>query len=107
MSRGSKPPFVLISSLPIQPDLNNCPTVVCDCIATWEGQNVKKYRSAILPLFPLMLGLMSLSNALNNPRLAHTHGTDFLQLIAVGFCFGTAFGLFMAGQHFREGSKKA
>ena len=44
-------------------------------------------------LFLVLLGLMPLMNSISNPRLQGLHGADFLRLIAVGFCFGTAFGM--------------
>ena len=40
-----------------------------------------------------MLGIPPLLNSLSNPRLAALHGADILRLVAVGFCFGVAFGL--------------
>jgi hypothetical protein len=33
---------------------------------------------------------MSFFNGLSNPRLATLHGSDVLQLIATGMCFGVA-----------------
>jgi hypothetical protein len=38
----------------------------------------------------LLFGLMSFFNVLSNPRLATLHGSDVLQLIATGMCFGVA-----------------
>jgi hypothetical protein len=38
----------------------------------------------------LLFGLMSFFNGLSNPRLATLHGSDVLQLIATGMCFGVA-----------------
>ena len=46
-------------------------------------------------LFIAMLGVLPLLNVLNNPRLASLHGVDIVQIIAVGFCFGAAFGTLM------------
>lgn len=37
-----------------------------------------------------------LLNSLDNPRLAGLRGPDILRLIAIGFCVGAAFGMFMA-----------
>ena len=55
---------------------------------------MSKFKFVALPfLFLTWLGLMVLLNALGNPRLAAVRGPDMLQLVAVGFCFGTAFGL--------------
>jgi hypothetical protein len=36
----------------------------------------------------LLLGMVPLLNSLSNPRLASAHGSDYLQLIAAGWCFG-------------------
>lgn len=49
-------------------------------------------RRVILCVFLLMFGLAPLWNGLSNPRLAGLHGSDFLQLIASGLCFGFGFG---------------
>ena len=49
------------------------------------------------PLFILALGVLPFINSLDNPRVALLHGADILRLIAVGFCIGTAFGMFMSG----------
>ena len=61
----------------------------------------KRIASRIRAVFIVLLGLVPLSNSLSNPRLASIHGTDYLQLIAVGWCFGigacllaVSFGLF-------------
>lgn len=55
-------------------------------------------------LFIAMLGVLPLLNALANPRFAAARGPDFLQLIAVGFCFGVSFGMLMASFVFRRRS---
>ena len=47
-------------------------------------------------LFIAMLGVFPLLNVLSNPRLASLHGSEIVQIIAVGFCFGVAFGTAMA-----------
>ena len=53
-------------------------------------------KSVVLSsLFIAMLGVLPLLNALGNPRFAAARGHDFLQLIAVGFCFGVSFGMLM------------
>ena len=44
----------------------------------------------------LLMGFAPLINSLDNPRLAGLHGSDRLQLMAVGFCVGTAFGLLIS-----------
>jgi hypothetical protein len=43
-----------------------------------------------------LLGLFPLFNSLSNPHLASLRGPDVLQLVAIGFCFGAAFGTLMA-----------
>ena len=53
-------------------------------------------------LFIAMLGMLPLLNALGNPRFAGARGADFLQLIAVGFCFGVSFGMLMVTFVFRR-----
>ena len=53
-------------------------------------------KSVVLSsLFIAMLGVFALLNALGNPHFAAARGADFLQLIAVGFCFGVSFGMLM------------
>jgi len=42
-------------------------------------------------------GIAPLVNSLGNPRFAGLRGPDILQLIAIGFCVGVAFGLFLVG----------
>jgi hypothetical protein len=42
-----------------------------------------------------LFGIAPLTNALENPRLAAVHGSDMLQLMACGFCFGAAFMLLL------------
>ena len=39
---------------------------------------------------PLLFGILALANILGNPRIATLHGSDVVQLIAVGVCFGVA-----------------
>ena len=48
--------------------------------------------------FLVLFGLMPLFNSFSNPRLQNLHGVDRLQLIAVGLCFGVAFGLLVGGR---------
>lgn len=56
-------------------------------------------------LFLAMFGVAVAVNALSNPRLATLHGPDILKLIAIGWCFGIAFGLLVADGV--SGSKRA
>ena len=48
----------------------------------------KGKSSRIRGVFVILLGVLPLLNSLSNPRLAGVHGSDRLQLIAVGVCFG-------------------
>jgi hypothetical protein len=36
----------------------------------------------------MMIGLFPLLNSVSNPRFSSLHGSDFVQLIASGTCFG-------------------
>jgi hypothetical protein len=47
----------------------------------------------------MLFGVLPLLNSLSNPRLAAAHGSDRLQLIAVGVCFGI--GAFLLAGLFR------
>ena len=57
-------------------------------------------RRVFTCLFLFFLGLMPLLNSLGKPRTQALHGSDRLQLIASGFCFGVGFGVLMAGRKF-------
>jgi hypothetical protein len=46
-------------------------------------------------LFIVLLGVMPLLNALDNPRVQALHGPDVLKLIASGWCFGLGVGLLL------------
>lgn len=39
---------------------------------------------------PLLFGILALVNMLGNPRLSALHGSDIVQLVAVGLCFGVS-----------------
>ena len=46
-------------------------------------------RRKIVPFFiPLLFGILSFSSSSSNPRVAALHGSDVLQLMASGMCFG-------------------
>ena len=48
-------------------------------------------RQRLAPFWvPLLFGVLALTNVLSNPRIATLHGSDVVQLIAVGLCFGFA-----------------
>ena len=67
---------------------------------------MSKFKFLASPLiFILITGVLVLLNALDNPRLASAHGTDFIKLVAVGFCFGTVFGIGIAGFTSSRGAK--
>ncbi len=51
-----------------------------------------KIRVLVRSLFIAMLGVFPLLNVLSNPHLASIRGVEIVQIIAVGFCFGAAFG---------------
>jgi hypothetical protein len=54
-------------------------------------------RRIILCLFLFVFGSFPLINSLSNPRLQCIHGSDRVQLIAVGLCFGVGFGVLVSG----------
>lgn len=58
----------------------------------------RRKRTVFASLAVLATGIPPLVNSLDNPRLAGLHGADVLRLIAIGFCVGTAFGLFLGGR---------
>jgi len=49
-------------------------------------------------LILILWGSFPLINSLINPRLQSIHGSDRVQLIAVGLCFGVGFGVLMGGK---------
>jgi hypothetical protein len=55
----------------------------------------------------LMLGLAPLFNSLDNPRVQTLHGADIVRLIAAGFCFGGAFGFFIATSKFTSNRRES
>jgi hypothetical protein len=58
-------------------------------------------RRIFVCLVLFLLGLMPLLNSLGNPRTQALHGSDRLQLIAVGICFGVGFGVLVGGRKFK------
>lgn len=56
----------------------------------------KRKAGVIRALFVMLLGLFPLLRSLSNPRLAAAHGSDYMQLIAAGLCFGVGIG-FLVG----------
>jgi len=51
------------------------------------GMNRRK-PNWITGAFVILFGVLALLKSLSNPRMAAAHGSDRLQLIAVGLCFG-------------------
>ena len=48
-------------------------------------------RRKLVPFWvPLLFGLMGFINIIGNRRLATLHGSDIVQLIAIGMCVGVA-----------------
>jgi len=58
-------------------------------------------RRLAVAVFLFLLGTFPLMNSLSNPRTQALHGSDRLQLIAVGFCFGVGFGALVGGRKFK------
>ena len=58
----------------------------------------RKRRTVFAPLLILAFAIPPVVNSVGNPRLAGLHGPDILRLIAIGFCVGAAFGMFMGGR---------
>jgi len=54
-------------------------------------------RTFLVSLAVLAMGIPPLVNSPDNPRLAGLRGPDVLQLTAIGYCIGLAFGAFLAG----------
>jgi len=52
---------------------------------------MEKWR-VFVALSVFMMGFAPLLNGLSNPRLGALHGSDRLQLMACGFCFGVLLG---------------
>jgi hypothetical protein len=56
-----------------------------------DAERRKQNRRRLVPFWvPLLFGFMSLANVVSRPRLAALHGSDLVQLIATGMCFGVA-----------------
>ncbi len=49
------------------------------------------HRRKLVPFWvPLSFGLIGFINIIGNRRLATLHGSNIVQLIAIGMCFGVA-----------------
>jgi hypothetical protein len=57
-------------------------------------------RRVFVGLFLFLFGAMPLLNSINNPRTQALHGSDFVQLIASGMCFGVGICVLVAGRKF-------
>jgi hypothetical protein len=57
-------------------------------------------RRVFVCLFLFVFGAMPLLNSISNPRTQALHGSDFMQLIAAGMCFGVGIGVLVAGGKF-------
>ena len=57
-------------------------------------------RRVFLFLFLLLFALIALLNSLSNPRVAGLHGSDVMQLVAAGLCFGFGFGVLFGARRF-------
>jgi hypothetical protein len=56
-----------------------------------EADSRREKRRRLVPIWvPLLFGLLSLSNMMTRPRFATFHGSDVVQLIGTGMCFGVA-----------------
>ena len=79
---------------------------ICYAVLSEKSEDDQAMRKPVvrMALFILMLGFPPFINSLSNPRLAGLHVPDRLQLFAVGFCVGTAFGILACAWRF--GAKK-
>ena len=62
---------------------------------------MRKRRMALC-LFLFLFGLLPLLRSIGDPRLEALHGSDFVRLIAAGFCFGAGFGALIGGRKFLD-----
>jgi hypothetical protein len=65
-----------------------------------EAKGFTRKRRVIFCVLMFLFGMPPLVNSLNNPRLEGLHGSDFVQLIAVGLCFGFGLGVLLGGLRF-------
>lgn len=68
------------------------------------GQNTARRRKAriVVGLFVLLAGLPPFIKAMGNPRVATLHGSDVMQLLASGLCFGFGLALLISRLIFRN-----
>jgi hypothetical protein len=74
------------STAPVNQAAQNIGRLSSSC-GSIDAMNKRK-SSRITGVFVILFGFLPLLNSLSNPRLASAHGSDRLQLIAVGLCFG-------------------
>ena len=70
--------------------------MIC-CLAVEAKASKRRKRAMGAALVVLAMGFPPFVNSLGNPHLAGLRGPDILQLIAIGFCVGGAFVLFLVG----------
>jgi hypothetical protein len=62
-----------------------------------DADRRRERRRRLVPIWvPVLLGLMSLSSMLSRPRIALLHGSDIVQMIGTGMCFGVALAALIA-----------
>jgi hypothetical protein len=59
-------------------------------------------RRVILFVFLLMFGGAGFLHMIDNPRFKMLHGSDVMQLIASGACFGFGFGMLFGKRKFPD-----
>jgi hypothetical protein len=57
-------------------------------------------RRVFIFVFLLIFGLLGLLRIIDNPRIKMLHGSDVVQLIATGLCFGVGFGVLFGKRKF-------
>jgi hypothetical protein len=75
--------------------------LICFAARTEVKMPGRRRPILFLFLFLLLFGSFALFNSLNNPRMAALHGSDFVQLIASGICFGFALAILLGWRKFR------
>jgi hypothetical protein len=68
--------------------------------AAKERNSSSRKRRVIVCLLLWAFAVPPLVNSLNNPRLEGVHRSDYMQIIAVGFCFGIGLGVALGSIRF-------
>ena len=56
-----------------------------------DAESRRERRRRVAPIWvPLLFGLLSLFSMMSRPRFATFHGSDVVQLLGTGMCFGVA-----------------